>query len=41
VLREFGPDIVVLIADLEGSYRETTVADLLPDSFSERDLKAG
>jgi len=39
VLREFGEDIVVLIADAGGAYRETTVADLLPDSFSVEDLK--
>jgi cytidine deaminase len=34
ILREFGLDIVVLIADAAGAYRETTVAELLPDSFS-------
>jgi cytidine deaminase len=39
VLREFGEDIVVLIADVEGNYRETTVGDLLPDSFSRKDLE--
>jgi cytidine deaminase len=38
VLREFGEDIVVLIADATGVYRETTVAELLPDSFSAEDL---
>ena len=37
-LREFGADIVVLIADATGAYRETTVAELLPDSFSAADL---
>jgi len=37
-LREFGEDIVVLIADFTGSYRETTIAELLPDSFSALDL---
>jgi cytidine deaminase len=37
-LREFGADIVVLIADAAGKYRETTVAELLPDSFSAQDL---
>ncbi len=40
-LREFGEEIVVLIADTTGAYRETTVADLLPDSFSAEDLEAG
>ncbi|HET91207.1 MAG TPA: cytidine deaminase [Chloroflexi bacterium] len=38
ILREFGKRIVVLIADAAGNYRETRVADLLPDSFSVRDL---
>ena len=37
-LREFGDDIVVLIADATGAYRETTVAELLPGSFSAADL---
>jgi cytidine deaminase len=37
-LREFGEDIVVLIADERGDYQETTVAELLPDSFSATDL---
>jgi len=39
VMREFGEDIVVLISDAEGNYRETMVADLLPDSFSKKDLE--
>ena len=39
VLREFGEDIIVLIADAEGAYRETAVADLLPDSFGAEDLR--
>ncbi len=39
VLREFGEDIVVLIADVEGNYRETKVGELLPDSFSKKDLE--
>ncbi len=37
-VREFGEDIVVLIADTSGACRETTVAELLPDSFSAADL---
>ena len=39
VLREFGKKTAVLIADTEGRYRETRVTDLLPDSFSARDLE--
>lgn len=38
VLREFGENIVVLIADSAGAYRETTGAELLPGSFSAADL---
>jgi cytidine deaminase len=37
-LREFGEDITVLIADAMGDYREMTVAELLPNSFSAADL---
>ena len=33
VLREFAPNLPVYIADAEGNYRETSVAELLPDSF--------
>lgn len=39
-LREFGECIVVLIADVTGSYRETTVAELLPASFGAADLNS-
>jgi cytidine deaminase len=38
VLREFGEDTLVLIADADGNFRETTIAELLPDSFSVTDL---
>lgn len=37
-LREFGEGIIVLIADAGGAFRETTVVELLPDSFSAADL---
>ena len=37
-VREFGDEIIVLIADTSGNYRETRIADLLPDSFSNKDL---
>ena len=33
-----GEDIVVLIANSTGAYCETTVAELLPGSFSAEDL---
>ena len=38
VMREFAPDLVVLIADGTGTYRRTTLAELLPDSFGPEDL---
>lgn len=38
VLREFGEKTEVLIADDKGNYRETKVGELLPDSFSAKDL---
>jgi cytidine deaminase len=37
-LREFGRDIIVLIADDKGMYQETTVEELLPNSFSASNL---
>ncbi|MDY6878307.1 MAG: cytidine deaminase [Chloroflexota bacterium] len=37
-LCEFGADIAVLIADATGACRETTIVELLPDSFSAADL---
>jgi cytidine deaminase len=39
VLREFGKNTVVLIADGTGKCRETRVGELLPDSFSAKDLE--
>ncbi len=38
-LHEFGADILVLIADVAGARRETTVGELLPGSFSAADLE--
>lgn len=43
-LREFVPlgeegHMVILIADASGAYRETTLADLLPEGFSAADLR--
>ncbi len=40
-LREFGEDLIILIGDGEGHYRETTLRQLLPDSFSAADLSRG
>jgi cytidine deaminase len=38
-LREFATDAVVLIADANGAYRETTLSQLIPDDFSSEDLE--
>lgn len=40
-LREFGEDLVILIGDTQGRYRETTLHQLLPDSFSAANLEKG
>ena len=34
VLSEFAPQLTVYIADKDGEYRTTTLAQLLPDSFT-------
>ena len=39
VLREFGQEIKVYIANTEGQYSQTTVAELLPRSFSKKDIE--
>ncbi|RME35033.1 MAG: cytidine deaminase [Thermoflexia bacterium] len=39
VLREFGEDIVVLIADVHGNWHQTTIRDLLPQSFGPEFLR--
>lgn len=38
VLREFGPDLVVIIADTDGHWRRVTMAELLPESFGPEHL---
>jgi len=38
VMREFAPKMRVFIADVEGAVRETSVEELLPDSFGPEDL---
>lgn len=39
VLNEFSSTTLVLIADVEGNLRETTVGDLLPDRFGPDNLR--
>ncbi len=38
VMAELGPDMAVYIADENGAYRTTSVAELLPNSFTGRSL---
>jgi len=38
VLREFAPNLTVIISDLEGNSNEFTLADLLPHSFGPENL---
>ncbi len=38
VMREFAPEMAVFISDAEGIVRETSVAELLPDSFGPENL---
>lgn len=37
-LREFAEDLIILIGDAAGHYRQTTLRRLLPESFSAADL---
>lgn len=39
VLREFGRDLRVIVADTQGRQREYTLGALLPDDFKPEDLK--
>ena len=39
VMAELGPDMLVYISDELGAYHTTTVAKLLPDSFTEKNLQ--
>ena len=38
VLREFAPNITVILGDVEGNYEVLTLADLLPHSFGPENL---
>ena len=38
VMAEFAPEMRIIIADLQGNFRETTVEDLLPDRFRPEDI---
>lgn len=41
VMAELGPEMAVYISDEQGAFRATTVADLLPDSFTGASLDPG
>lgn len=41
VMREFAPNLTVVIADFEGEFRYSTLSDLLPDNFGPEDLPIG
>jgi cytidine deaminase len=41
VAREFGPDLIVHLAAADGSFRTTSLAALLPDSFGPGSLRDG
>ena len=38
VMAELAPKLIVYIANATGDYRVTSIADLLPDSFTDSDL---
>jgi cytidine deaminase len=38
VMREFAPNLTVIIGNTQGDYRVTTLAELLPDSFGPENL---
>jgi cytidine deaminase len=38
VMREFAPDLIVVIGDINGNYRVMSLIDLLPDSFGPDNL---
>jgi cytidine deaminase len=40
VLAEFGPDMLVVVADAAGSWKEYSIRELLPDAFGPGDLQA-
>jgi cytidine deaminase len=41
VLGEFGPAMRILVADVDGSYREFALSELLPDHFGPSQLLSG
>jgi cytidine deaminase len=39
VMREFAPNLTIILGDIEGNYRVVSLTDLLPDSFGPEDLE--
>lgn len=40
VIREFAPNLTIILGDIEGKYRVVSLPDLLPDSFGPENLEA-
>lgn len=40
VIREFAPNLTIILGDIEGKYRVVSLTDLLPDSFGPENLEA-
>ncbi|NJN94139.1 MAG: cytidine deaminase [Anaerolineales bacterium] len=38
VIREFAPNLTLILGDIEGNYRVVSLTDLLPDSFGPENL---
>lgn len=39
VIREFAPNLTIILGDIEGKYRVVSLPDLLPDSFGPENLE--
>jgi len=39
VMREFAPNLTIVLGDIEGNYRVVSLTDLLPDSFGPENLE--
>lgn len=38
VIREFAPNLIIIVGDIEGNYKVVTLPDLLPQSFGPENL---
>lgn len=39
VIREFAPNLTIILGDIEGNYKVVSLTDLLPDSFGPENLE--